>query len=224
VAVDGVFGSGTRSAVVGFQQPKGLTADGSVGPATWGALAITVRQGDNGPAVKAVQSLLNAKRGPGLAVDGDFGPATNPAVSTFQSHAGIGVDGVVGPTTWKNLLWHYENINFGPGKDVREEPRRQRGRPPATAGAVGELEAAAAAFAGNGNGRLPVGDSGFEHGGGIPGHTSHEHGTDIDVWPIRTDSAQCTAGRITWQSSTYDRAATRRLVQKIRAKAPAMSS
>ncbi|WP_241671963.1 penicillin-insensitive murein endopeptidase [Streptomyces sp. IB2014 016-6] len=220
VTVDGVFSSGTQSAVVGFQQSKGLAADGIVGPATWGALAITVRQGDNGPAAKAVQSLLNAKRGTGLAVDGAFGPATDSAVRTFQSHAGIGADGVVGPTTWQNLLWHYENINFGAGSMCAQSPDGNAGAHWATAGAVGQLEAAAATFATTGNGRLPVGDAGFEHGGAIPGHASHQVGMDIDVWPIRTDSAQCTAGRITWQSSTYDRAATRRLVQEIRAKAP----
>ncbi|MFI6085707.1 penicillin-insensitive murein endopeptidase [Streptomyces sp. NPDC051217] len=220
VAVDGVFGSGTRTAVVGFQQSKGLAADGIVGPATWGALAITVRQGDNGPAVTAVQSLLNAKRGAGLSVDGAFGPATTSAVRTFQSHAGIGADGVVGPATWQNLLWHYENIDFGAGTMCAQSPDGNAGAHWATAGAVGQLEAAAATFATTGNGRLPVGDAGFEHGGDIPGHGSHEVGMDIDVWPVRTDSAQCTAGRITWQSSTYDRAATRRLVQEIRAKAP----
>ncbi|MFI9613343.1 penicillin-insensitive murein endopeptidase [Streptomyces sp. NPDC052023] len=220
VTADGVFGSGTRSAVVGFQQSKGLTADGIVGPATWGALAITVRQGDDGPAVRAVQSLLNAKRGAGLSVDGAFGPATHTAVRTFQSHAGIGVDGVVGPATWKNLLWHYENIDFGAGTMCAQSPDGNAGAHWATAGAVGQLEAAAATFTATGNGRLPVGDAGFEHGGDIPGHASHEVGMDIDVWPIRTDSAQCTAGRITWQSSTYDRTATRRLVQEIRAKAP----
>ncbi|MGW2353502.1 penicillin-insensitive murein endopeptidase [Actinacidiphila glaucinigra] len=220
VAVDGVFGSGTRSAVVDFQQSKGLTADGIVGPATWGALAITVRQGDNGPAVKAVQALLNAKRGSGLTVDGAFGPATDSAVRTFQSHAVIGVDGVAGPTTWKNLLWHYENIDFGAGAMCAQSPDGNANAHWATAGAVGQLEAAAAVFAGTGNGRLPVGDAGFEHGGDIPGHASHEVGMDIDVWPIRTDSAQCTAGRIIWQSGTYDRAATRRLVQEIRANAP----
>ena len=67
---------------------------------------------------------------------------------------------------------------------------------------------------------MPLGDVSFEHGGDIPGHASHEVGLDVDVWPIRTDSAQCTAGRITWQSSTYDRAATRQLVQAIRGAAP----
>jgi peptidoglycan hydrolase-like protein with peptidoglycan-binding domain len=220
VTADGVFGSGTRSAVVAFQQSKGLTADGVVGPATWAALAITVRQGDSGPAVKALQSQLNAKRGAGLSVDGAFGAGTQTALRTFQSHAGIGVDGVAGPTTWKNLLWHYENINFGPGTMCAKSPDGNVNAHWATAGAVAQLEAAAATFAGTGNGPLPVGDASFEHGGDIPGHASHEVGMDIDVWPIRTDSAQCTAGRITWQSGTYDRAATRRLVQEIRAKAP----
>ncbi|HET9380892.1 MAG TPA: penicillin-insensitive murein endopeptidase [Streptomyces sp.] len=220
VSTDGVFGSGTRSAVVAFQQSKGLTADGIVGPATWGALATTVREGDSGPAVKALQSQLNAKRGAGLTVDGAFGAGTASAVRTFQSHAGITADGIVGPTTWKNLLWHYENINFGPGTMCAKSPDGNAGAHWATAGAVAQLEAAAAAFAGTGNGALPVGDAGFEHGGDIPGHASHEVGMDIDVWPVRTDSAQCTASRITWESGTYDRAATRMLVQEIRAKAP----
>ncbi|MQY13197.1 hypothetical protein SRB5_33400 [Streptomyces sp. RB5] len=220
VGTDGVFGSGTTTAVRAFQTARGLGVDGIVGPATWGALAVTVRQGDNGSAVKAVQSLLNAKRGSGLAVDGAFGPATESAVRTFQSHAGIGADGIVGPTTWKNLLWHYENVSFAGGALCAQSPDGNAGAHWGTAAGVAQLEAAAAAFAGTGNGAVPAGDSGFEHGGTIPGHASHDVGMDFDVWPVRTDSAQCTAGRITWQSSTYDRAGTRQLLQAIRAAAP----
>lgn len=38
VSVDGVFGSGTKSAVVSFQSSRGLTADGVVGLNTWSEL------------------------------------------------------------------------------------------------------------------------------------------------------------------------------------------
>ncbi|MEV4442078.1 peptidoglycan-binding domain-containing protein [Streptomyces sp. NPDC049577] len=38
VAVDGQFGSGTRSATVAFQQCAGLDDDGVIGPNTWSAL------------------------------------------------------------------------------------------------------------------------------------------------------------------------------------------
>ena len=40
-SVDGVFGSGTKAAVVAFQKKNGLTADGVVGKATYQALGMT---------------------------------------------------------------------------------------------------------------------------------------------------------------------------------------
>ncbi|MDR7276926.1 penicillin-insensitive murein endopeptidase [Catenuloplanes atrovinosus] len=212
---DGVFGPNTRSSVVAFQDSRGLEDDGIVGPQTWGALIVTVRQGDSGAAVRAVQALLNKKRRLSLAVDGVFGSGTHAAVVAFQNHAGITADGIVGPTTWQNLVWHYAYPSFTDMCD--QDPDGNGAANWGTGASIGSLEAAAASFAGSGNGRLPLGDISFEHGGDIPGHSTHEGGLDVDVWPIRTDSAQCTAGRITWQSSAYDRAATRLLVQRIRA-------
>jgi peptidoglycan hydrolase-like protein with peptidoglycan-binding domain len=40
VAIDGIFGLGTRAAVVAFQADKGLTPDGVVGPRTRAALGL----------------------------------------------------------------------------------------------------------------------------------------------------------------------------------------
>lgn len=40
-SVDGVFGEGTKSAVIAFQKKNGLTADGVVGKATYKALGMT---------------------------------------------------------------------------------------------------------------------------------------------------------------------------------------
>lgn len=216
VTADGDFGSGTAGAVRSFQAANGLTQDGVVGSQTWGALVQTVRQGDSGAAVRALQAQLNKKRRLALTVDGVFGSGTAAAVRTFQSHAGIAADGVVGPTTWRNLIWHYAYPSLGGMCD--KDPDGNGTANWGTGSTIGQLEAAVARY-GSGNGPVPLGDVSFEHGGDIPGHASHELGVDVDLWPARTDSAQCTAGRITWQSATYDRAATRALVQAIRATA-----
>ncbi|WP_052422506.1 peptidoglycan-binding protein [Nonomuraea candida] len=61
-----------------------------------------VRVGDRGTEVKAVQRMLNTY-GWKLAVDGEFGPATEHAVEVFQKNHRLDVDGVVGPATWKAL-------------------------------------------------------------------------------------------------------------------------
>ncbi|WP_445063536.1 peptidoglycan-binding domain-containing protein [Streptomyces sp. SAS_281] len=101
---DGDFGPGTVSSVRGFQSANGLSADGAVGPATWPKLVVTVSNGSNGSAVKALQVQLN-KYGAGLAVDGAFGSGTEAKVRSFQQSKGLSpVDGIVGPATWEALL------------------------------------------------------------------------------------------------------------------------
>ena len=220
VDADGVFGATTVSAGKAFQTAKGLGVDGIVGPQTWGALTPTLRSGDSNAAVKALQVELNAKRRLSLPVDGVFSTAVRDAVVSFQSHAGIGADGIVGPITWRNLAWHYDYPDFSGNLCDQDPDGNGTAANWAAAAPVAQLEAAARSFASTGQGKVPYGDAGFEHGGDIPGHASHDNGMDIDIWPIRTDNGQCTAGRITWESTTYDRAATRQLIQAVRAAAP----
>lgn len=46
--VDGIFGAGTKTAVMSFQRTNGLTPDGVVGPATAKALGMSVSGGSSG--------------------------------------------------------------------------------------------------------------------------------------------------------------------------------
>lgn len=57
----------------------------------------TLRRGDHGPAVEALQKLLH------VAVDGVFGPATEAAVNRVKVGHGGPADGIAGPNTWAVL-------------------------------------------------------------------------------------------------------------------------
>ncbi len=61
-----------------------------------------VRRGSRGDAVAKLQTLLR-QAGIDLLVDGDFGPATELAVTVFQRDRNLVTDGVVGPMTWDAL-------------------------------------------------------------------------------------------------------------------------
>jgi peptidoglycan hydrolase-like protein with peptidoglycan-binding domain len=78
-------------------------ATGTGTPASGGNCTPTIARGSTGLAVKIVQQILNRVMGAHLQEDGQFGPATDGAVRLFQQRAGIGVDGVVGPQTWRAL-------------------------------------------------------------------------------------------------------------------------
>jgi peptidoglycan hydrolase-like protein with peptidoglycan-binding domain len=114
VAVDGVFGPATETAVRVIQQQRHLAIDGVVGANTWSALIIQVQRGSTGDAVRGVQEEfrfrnLSGNPGTGLALDGIFGTQTEAAVRGFQQalHTDIPsvtVDGIVGPVTWRALV------------------------------------------------------------------------------------------------------------------------
>ena len=64
----------------------------------------TLRSGDSGPDVAALQDALNAHGAkPQLKADGSFGPATQSAVEAFQRASDLYDDGIAGPKTWAKI-------------------------------------------------------------------------------------------------------------------------
>jgi len=117
--VDGIFGRKTRRAVKRFQDWRGLTIDGVVGPITRGEIGYVksladkasvldpdgriIGNGSRGSDVAQLQALLKVVgHDPGIP-DGYFGPNTEAAVRSFQQAQGIAIDGVVGPGTRASL-------------------------------------------------------------------------------------------------------------------------
>jgi peptidoglycan hydrolase-like protein with peptidoglycan-binding domain len=139
IAEDGIFGNGTRDAVMAFQRIFGLTVDGIVGPITWRRLmeeaymnlrptpeippfpGTNLSVGSTGPNVRLVQEAINkiAPYHPGrlwiLNVDGIFGNNTRDAIFAFQSIFGLPITGIVGQVTWDRLMQEAYNVSPGPG-------------------------------------------------------------------------------------------------------------
>ncbi len=70
-------------------------------PATGDAAAF--RLGDHGEAIMELQRAL-AVSGYDITVDGDFGPATEAALRSYQKDHGLEVDGLAGPAVYSALL------------------------------------------------------------------------------------------------------------------------
>ncbi|WP_079475276.1 C40 family peptidase [Marinococcus halophilus] len=125
-AVDGIYGPATAGSVQAFQRSAGITSDGIAGSNTFskmnlggekasfpqsskasesssGASSSVLKIGASGSDVRDLQAKLKSKGFHSGALDGDFGPVTKSSVTAFQRAAGIGVDGVAGPNTFKAL-------------------------------------------------------------------------------------------------------------------------
>ena len=121
IAEDGIFGNGTRNAVVAFQRKFGLVEDGIVGVNTWmrlmkeayaGSTTPQIPQfpgtnlsvGSTGPNVRLVQEAFNKLGIYTITVDGNFGIETRDAIFTFQNRFGLPITGVVNQATWDRLM------------------------------------------------------------------------------------------------------------------------
>lgn len=114
-SVDGEFGYSTYEAVWWFQKNNGLVVDGKVNSITWGMLfgggssspggvvSGTLRYGDSGSAVLALQKRLVALKYTPGKLDGIFGQNTYNAVRDFQQNNKLTVDGVAGTSTLNAL-------------------------------------------------------------------------------------------------------------------------
>jgi peptidoglycan hydrolase-like protein with peptidoglycan-binding domain len=118
VDIDGVFGEGTRDAVIAAQKTFGLTPDGLVGEDTWNAISnayqgiieriptsftdgnilpypgVPLREGDESEFVRVLQEYLNyisqfINEIPPVNPTGYFGPQTRASVIAFQNLYGI---------------------------------------------------------------------------------------------------------------------------------------
>lgn len=142
--VKGLFGRGTKMAVLSFQKAKGLDADGIVGPDTWRSLyEAGYRLGDRlvfmrrpmirGEDVSELQSRLNSLGFDAGKVDGIFGPDTERAVTEFQQNRNLAEDGRVGP----EVVTEIELVSRGDPKEGRDAIRERewlRLLPPTLAG------------------------------------------------------------------------------------------
>jgi N-acetylmuramoyl-L-alanine amidase len=133
--VDGFFGPHTESAVLSFQQERGLLTDGRVGANTWreiveagytlGDRLLYLREppfrGDDVLQLQVKLNLLGFNAGPERGVHDE---EVERAVLDFQRNAGLPLDGIVGESTIGKLAAVRKAESGREGKKI---PERDRG-------------------------------------------------------------------------------------------------
>lgn len=106
IVENGSYGWTTQDAVAYYQADvmKLKEISGDVDAATWKHLAPTLRQGDPGPLVVALQKELQYSGYRDIPIDGVFGEKTKQAVLDFQRRHKLPTTGVVATMTWGRML------------------------------------------------------------------------------------------------------------------------
>lgn len=120
--IDGYFGESTLEAVKQFQEANNLTVNGIADPVTLSILfkspeikeylelnKQSVRVGDQGAKVIALQKKLNKLDYLEAKVDGVFGRKTEQAVINYQSDHNLTIDGVAGNEVFSHLNSDHHN-------------------------------------------------------------------------------------------------------------------
>ena len=117
--VDGIVGKATwyriKQVWAGVKQLSDLASEGLSLSEAQRIFPETLRYGDRGGGVQVVQYYLAflgffLPQLPPIEVTGIFDDATRDAVYTFQSYAGLPIDGVVGRDTWDALQDNYAQV------------------------------------------------------------------------------------------------------------------
>lgn len=104
LAAAGIFNSGaprTTAPIITTTAPP-ATPTTTTRPAA-GPPATALKPGDTGAQVKVLQRALASLGYAAGPVDGDYGPATRQAVTSFQHTHGLTADGIFGPKTLQAL-------------------------------------------------------------------------------------------------------------------------
>lgn len=102
----GYYGWETQALVADYQYEKMKLPQqtGDVDAATWKHLVPTLRQGDRGKLVRAMQQELRYCGYRNITIDGVFGAETKAAVVDFQRRHKLPTTGVVAQMTWGAML------------------------------------------------------------------------------------------------------------------------